>query len=132
MPRETEVKIRISIRARSGTSYESWGCQIHNRSLEDNVLYDTPERALRKERCILRIRRYGSRWWITYRGTPEADPHYKSRVELETEVTDPAAVRGIFHALGLVPVFRYQKYRARDSLPRRFRFEGAWPGDCAG
>ncbi len=123
MPRETEVKIRISNPRSIRNELKELGLlEIHKRSLEDNVLFDTPERTLRKARCILRIRRYGSRWWITYKGTPEADPHYKSRVELETEVTDPAAVRGIFHALGLVPVFRYQKYRAQfapKALPLR-------------
>lgn len=114
MPRETEVKIRISNLPAIRNKLEELGLlEVHQRSLEDNVLFDTPERSLRKARCILRLRRYGSRWWITYKGTPEADPHYKSRVELETEVADPAAVRGIFQALGLVPVFRYQKYRSQ-------------------
>ena len=123
MARETEVKIRISNPRLVRNQLKGLGLvEIHKRSLEDNVLFDTPERTLRKERCILRLRRYGSRWWITYKGTPDADPHYKSRVELETEVSDPGAVRGIFQALGLVPVFRYQKYRAQftpKALPLR-------------
>jgi len=114
MARETEVKIRISNPRSIRNQLKGLRLvEIHKRTLEDNVLFDTPDRTLRKARCILRLRRYGSRWWITYKGTPDADPHYKSRVELETEVTDPAAVRGIFQALGLVPVFRYQKYRAQ-------------------
>jgi adenylate cyclase class 2 len=114
MARETEVKIPIANLRSIRNKLQALGLvEVHKRTLEDNVLFDTPDRTLRKARCILRLRRYGSGWWITYKGTPDADPHYKSRVELETEVNAPDAVRGIFQALGLVPVFRYQKYRAQ-------------------
>ena len=110
--RETEVKIRIADVAATRRQLRKLGfLPIHRRSLEDNVLYDTPERALRRVRAILRLRRYASRWLLTYKGTPEPDQTYKSRVELETEVEDPRALRAIFEVLGLRPVFRYQKYR---------------------
>src|SRR5579864_8602210 len=82
------------------------------RALEDNVLFDTPDRALRKVRSILRLRHYARRWIVTFKGTPAADPLYKSRLELESAVDNPEAIRLLFEALGFRPVFRYQKYRS--------------------
>ena len=111
--RETEVKIPIAdLKAVRRRLRELGFRPVHRRALEDNILYYTPDRALRKVRSILRLRRYGSRWLLTYKGTPDPDPHYKSRVELETEINEPRALQSIFEVLGLRQVFRYQKYRA--------------------
>jgi adenylate cyclase class 2 len=103
---------------------------VHRRSLEDNVLFDTPDRSLRKMRAILRIRHYGDGWRVTYKGTPETDRLYKSRVELESAVDDPRMLEELFQALGLSPVFRYQKYRtqfapAKEKSRSRFSVEVA-------
>jgi len=62
-------------------------------------------------RSILRLRHYGRKWVLTYKGTPKTDTRYKSRIEYESEIIHPEAIRLIFRSLGLVPVFRYQKYR---------------------
>ena len=112
--RETEVKIRINDLSVLRKRLKKLGFHtVHARSLEDNTLFDTPDRSLRKVRSILRLRQYGSRWWVTYKGTPEPDQHYKTRLELESEVNNPEAIRAIWTVLGLVPVFRYQKYRSQ-------------------
>ena len=112
--RETEVKIRIAAAAAARRQLLKLGFRpVHRRSLEDNVLYDTRDRALRRIRAILRLRRYGSRWLLTYKGTPDPDQTSKSRVELETEIAEPQALRAIFEVIGLRPVFRYQKYRVQ-------------------
>lgn len=112
--RETEVKIRIADVAAMRRKLRALGFRsTHRRSLEDNILYDTSNRAFRGIRAILRLRQYGLRWVLTYKGTPDPDQTYKSRVELETEVEEPRALRAIFDVIGLRPVFRYQKYRAR-------------------
>ena len=116
--RETEVKIRIPSARALRTRLKRLGfVPLHRKALEDNVLYDTPERALRRGRSILRMRRYGSTWLLTYKGMPQDDPHYKSRLELESELKQTQAMEAIFRALGLVPVFRYQKYRTQYTLP---------------
>jgi adenylate cyclase, class 2 len=120
--RETEVKIRVSSPAVMRARLKRLGfVRIHPKTLEDNALFDTPQRALRRLRAILRIRRYGSRWTVTYKGTPEEDPYFKSRLELESNVDNPEAIRGIFAALGFVPVFRYQKFRTEYGLWRSNR-----------
>lgn len=112
--RETEVKIRVADVAATRRQLRKFGfVAIHRRSLEDNVLYDTPDRVLRQVRSLIRLRHYGSSWFLTYKATPDPDQHYKSRVELETEIKEPQAIRSILEILGLHPVFRYQKYRAQ-------------------
>jgi len=118
--RETEVKIRIADVARMRKRLRELGFRpVHRRSLEDNVLYDTADRALRRVRSILRVRRYASRWLLTYKGTPDPDETYKSRVELEMEIEDPRIFELIFSRIGLRPVFRYQKYRVLYAKPAR-------------
>ena len=37
-------------------------------------------------RAILRLRHYGRRWVLTYKGTPDSDTRYKSRKEFENRV----------------------------------------------
>ncbi|MBI3896219.1 MAG: class IV adenylate cyclase [Acidobacteria bacterium] len=120
--RETEVKIRIADVRTVKEQLRKLGLPLlHRRSLEDNVLYDTPDRALRRIRSILRLRHYRSHWWLTYKGTPFPDPHYKSRLELEIEIQQPRVTASLLQALGFQPVFRYQKYRSQygNINPRR-------------
>lgn len=112
--REIEIKIKLAnVQATRRRLLELGFRLSHRRTLEDNTLFDTPDRSLRKDRSILRLRRYGPRWMVTYKGTPAEDSFYKSRVELETPVEKPQSIRAIFDALGFRPVFRYQKYRSR-------------------
>ena len=111
--RETEIKLRIADVPAMRKQLRKFGfVPIHRRALEDNVLYDTPDRKLRQVRSLIRLRHYGARWVLTYKDTPDPDQHFKSRVELETEIQEPQAIRSILEVLGLQPVFRYQKYRA--------------------
>ena len=120
--RETEIKLRITDVPAMRKQLRTFGfVPIHRRTLEDNVLYDTPDRKLRQVRSLIRLRHYGARWVLTYKDTPDPDQHYKSRAELETEIQEPQAIRSILEVLGLQPVFRYQKYRAhyRERDPAR-------------
>lgn len=125
--RETEVKIKIADVKDIRKLLRKLGfCPQYPRSLEDNILFDTPDRKLRKVRSILRLRHYGPRWVVTYKGTPAPDRFYKSRLELETEVEKPLAIRSIFEALGFRPVFRYQKYRCQYAQADRAGRKGAF------
>src|SRR5262249_26356000 len=98
---ETEVKIKFADLAATRRSLKKSGFHLlEDRILEDNILLDTPDRSLRKRRSVLRLRRYASRWILTFKDTPIADPLYKSRVELETEIEDPKIIQAVFEALG--------------------------------
>jgi len=42
------------------------------REFESNVLYDTPDRAMRARTEILRIRNYAGRWTVTHKRIPDS------------------------------------------------------------
>lgn len=109
--REIEVKLRVQDAQRmTGVLLENGFVVVQPRAFEANEVFDTPERALRAERRLLRLREFAGAATFTYKGTPETG-RYKSREELETVVSDPAALRQILDRLGLRLFFRYEKYR---------------------
>jgi adenylate cyclase class 2 len=88
------------------------------RSFESNVLYDTPDRQMRARTEILRIRSYAGRWTLTLKRLPQSGPaadsgdaRHKHRVETETGIANGEALAEVFLSLGLVPAFRYEKWR---------------------
>lgn len=108
---ETEIKIRvgdveeIEARLRVCGFEESVG-----RSLERNTIWDTPERQLKGSGEIVRLREAHGTHVLTYKGKAETSK-YKSREELEDELTSTHAVKRILERLGLRPMFRYEKFR---------------------
>jgi adenylate cyclase class 2 len=115
--REVEVKLRVEDpRVAAALLSDQGFCIIHPRAFEANVLFDTPERSLRAERRLLRVREFGGVATLTYKGTPETGRH-KSREELETEVADAETLRTMLGRLGYLPFFRYEKYRTVYQQP---------------
>lgn len=116
----SSVEIEVKFRVDNGEVLEQDLCRlgfrcVTPRTFERNVLYDTPDRRLRKEQSILRIRKYGERWLLTHKCVPrDNDPQarHKHRVETETEVADGEALGVIFSQLGYQPAFTYEKWRA--------------------
>jgi adenylate cyclase class 2 len=111
---ETEVKFRVEDVVRLEERLREAGFELETaRTFERNVLYDTPERRLRLDRQILRIRRYGQKWTLTHKAIPaEGDTGtYKQRVETETTIGDGETVATILASLGFTPAFVYEKYR---------------------
>ena len=116
---ETEIKFRVDDLAALATRLESAGFQLRTpRSFESNVLYDTPDRQMRARTEILRIRSYAGRWLLTHKRLPDIGPGedtHKHRIETETEVSDCNALAQVFHSLGLMAAFRYEKWRTEWS-----------------
>jgi adenylate cyclase class 2 len=116
MPVETEIKFRLDDPAALTSLLEAAGFHVKTpRSFESNVLYDTPDRNLRARTEIVRIRSYAGRWTLTHKRLPDAGPGedtHKHRIETETQVSDGEALANVFRSLGLVPAFRYEKWRA--------------------
>lgn len=115
---EIEIKIRIGdsgvlLKAALAAGLR----EVTPRTLEQNTLYDTPERTLRQAGQLLRLRLYGTRWVLTHKRKLTAEEsagqtmRHKVRVETETEIADGEAVEQIFIALGMRAVFRYEKFR---------------------
>lgn len=78
--------------------------------LEDNWVFDR-RGELAAEHCILRLRRDAKGAKITFKGAPRFEGRTKVRVEHETGVDDPGAMRALFESLGYQVVRRYQKMR---------------------
>jgi adenylate cyclase class 2 len=120
MPIETEIKFRAGDIAALARKLQSAGFRLETpRSFESNVLYDTPDRQMRARTEILRIRSYAGRWTLTLKRLPRSGPgpdssdaRHKHRIETETGIADGEALAEVFLALGLVPAFRYEKWRA--------------------
>jgi adenylate cyclase, class 2 len=82
------------------------------RHLERNTLFDDAAGRLAAQGRILRLRREPGRALVTFKGAHAIEDGVKSREEIELEVSDAAAFERVAAGLGLVPVFRYEKYRA--------------------
>jgi adenylate cyclase class 2 len=127
MPVETEIKFRLDELADSHDRTGATGLATLTRRLqaagftletprafESNVLYDTPDRQMRSRTEILRIRNYAGRWTLTHKRLPDEGPGedtHKHRIETETEISDGEALADVFLSLGLIPAFRYEKWR---------------------
>jgi adenylate cyclase class 2 len=115
MALEVEVKFRVADPAALIERLRSAGFHEETpRTFERNILYDTPDRRLRAQQTILRVRKYGDRWIVTHKCLPpnnDPDARHKHRVETETTVKDGEAIGHIFTQLGYQPSFIYEKWR---------------------
>ena len=110
--REIEIKLRVGAPRTAGRLLRAAGFHVSRRRVfEDNLILDTPELALRNRGGLLRVRTAGGASTLTYKGPATAGP-YKSREELEIEISGAGTALSIFEKLGYRPVFRYQKHRA--------------------
>jgi adenylate cyclase class 2 len=116
---ETEIKFAVADIEALNLKLEAAGFHLQTpRSFESNVLYDWPDRRMRLRTEILRIRNYAGKWTMTHKRLPDSGPgedRHKHRVETETVVADGDALAQVFHSLGLVEAFRYEKWRTEWS-----------------
>jgi adenylate cyclase class 2 len=116
---ETEVKLRWNGTAQEAQALiEGHGYAVSvPRTLESDQLFDLPSAALQQSDRILRLRKTTSpegttRDMVTYKG-PATRDGYKSREEIEFDVSDPDTFTLVLHRLGYQPTFRYEKYRTQ-------------------
>ena len=108
---EIEIKLPAPDASSADALLRSVGFVVHHpRTFESNTLLDTAGLRLRATRQILRLRRYGARHVLTYKGSA-VDGKHKTREELEFEIPADAPLALIFERLGYTPQFRYEKYR---------------------
>jgi len=116
---ETEIKFRVKDIAPLAGRLHDTGFHLDTpRSFESNVLYDFRDRQMRARTEILRIRNYNGRCVLTHKRLPDDRPgedRHKHRIETETDVADGNALAEVFRSLGLVPAFRYEKWRTEWS-----------------
>src|SRR5689334_2478666 len=111
-PKEVEIKFRVNDIESLSHRLRSVGFRLQTkRTHEMNTLYDLPDQSLRKRGELLRLRQYGTSWILTHKAKGKTGRH-KSRIETETRIEDGPRMDAILRALGYLPSFRYEKFRA--------------------
>ncbi len=111
---ETEVKVRWNGDADSARAH----IQRHGyrpsgpRLLEADELFDLTSGELRQNGKALRLRISGGKATATYKGPVQNGP-YKTREEIEFDVSDPHAFELVLTRLGYQRIFRYEKFRTK-------------------
>ena len=109
---ETELKLRIPATGPFRPLLEALGFrEVTPAQPELSVLWDR-DGHLRAAGSALRTRSYAGQWRLTWKGPKVPDAILKIRPELETGISDGAALEGILRALGYEPVLRLEKVRA--------------------
>lgn len=109
--REVEIKLQLEDPGAARRLLRRAGFRVTRRRLfESNLVFDTPDLALRRAGKLLRLRVAGPAKLLTFKGPAEPGRH-KSREEIEVRVSDPETLALILERLGMRPVFRYEKYR---------------------
>ena len=109
---ETEIKLRAAGPAEARVAVQRLGARpVRARHFEDNVLLDDAAGRLRAAGTILRLRRTPEGGRLTYKGPRLEGSAVKARQEIEVAVPEPDTLQSLLAALGMKPVFRYQKYR---------------------
>jgi adenylate cyclase, class 2 len=141
---EIEIKLRIAdVVALRKRLKQLRAHEISPRTYESNTLYDTPKKDLRRRGQLIRIRierpassfgkarlKENAAAILTYKGPARRSPsgpstrqnsnirnHFKIRDEAEVSVTGGTQLPRILRALGLLPAFRYEKFRTTYALP---------------
>lgn len=108
---ETEVKIRIGDPAEIISRIRKAGFEVSvERLFEANMLYDKPDKELKKNGMLLRLREVGGKSVITWKGQGTPGPH-KARPEVETTLGSAEVLGQILEKLGFERTFRYEKFR---------------------
>lgn len=112
---EVEVKIKIdNIDDTREKIIENHFNLIVSKSLELNIVFDTPERKLKTDKFLLRLRKKGDKHTVTFKRPVKkslSSASYKIREETEVEVSNFESMMKIFTGLGYEATFIYEKYR---------------------
>lgn len=115
MPAEVEIKFEVSDVPALEARLRVLGFDLATPSTHElNTLYDTPAGKLRTSGQLLRLRQYGDKWTLTHKARGRKGIH-KTRAETETQLADGQRMHSILLALGYLPAFQYEKFRAEWS-----------------
>jgi adenylate cyclase, class 2 len=115
MPLETELKFLHPDLPQLTQILKQKKAELLAHHFEENWVFDTPERTLRRGHILLRLRR-GDAATLTLKAKPTEtvleDSRFKVLEELETQIDDLSTMRRILNHLGFFITFRYEKLRA--------------------
>ena len=113
---EIEAKFYIQDLARLKARLVDAGAQcIHERVLEINLRFDTPDRQLSRGARALRLR-HDTISRLTYKGPADPNQPISVRKEIEFEVSDFQAAKDFLEALGYGIFVHYEKFRTTYRL----------------
>jgi len=112
MPVELECKIHVDDLEVIASRLRELGADEEGGYFERNWVYDRPDRSMRAEQMLLRLRDTGSGGdgLLTVK-KPGNDARYKSREEVQVMVGDTETMREILSFLGYEETWYYEKYR---------------------
>jgi adenylate cyclase class 2 len=113
---EREIKLRFAnAETARAALLQAGATPVRGRRLQEDSLLDTTDEALRRRRCVLRVRVESGKSLLTFKG-PVQPSIVKLREELETVIGDGEVLLQILQELGFRVWFRYQKYREEFAL----------------
>lgn len=112
---ERELKFLGVNLKETGRRLREVGGQSLGRYFETNVVFDSPDRALKRQGMLLRLREKEGEAVLTVKRPPENAESSGLKVfeEIETGVGDFNAMRESLLAVGFVEVFGYEKIREK-------------------
>jgi adenylate cyclase, class 2 len=112
---EREVKLRFDSAEEARRAVLGAGATpLLGRRLQEDSLLDSEDEALRRRRCVLRVRVENGKSRLTFKGPVQASD-MALREEYETVVGDGDMLLRVLCELGLHVWFRYEKYREEFS-----------------
>lgn len=113
---ETELKVRLEPEQfeKTRATLQAEGALVKApRQFEVNLLLDSEDGRLRREDKMLRLRSYGEKALLTYKGPLVGGSRLKERPETQIRVDSLEAAQTLLAAIGFRPVFRYDKHREK-------------------
>ena len=108
---EREIKLLFSTTDEARAAIVAAGAApLRCRRLQEDAFFDTPDEALRRRGCALRLRHESGKSVLTLKG-PIHPGTMKTRDEHETVVADGDVIQHVLFLLGLRVWFRAHKYR---------------------
>src|SRR4030095_2598658 len=108
---EREIKLRFDTVEQARAAIVACGATpMRGRRLQEDSLLDTDDEALRRRRCVLRVRTENGKSRLTFKG-PVQPGVMKIREELEPVTGDGDILLRVRKELGLHVWCRYEKYR---------------------
>jgi adenylate cyclase, class 2 len=112
---EREIKLRFeSVEEARRAVVGAGASPLLGRRLQEDSLLDSDDEALRRRRCVLRVRVENGKSRLTFKG-PVQPSAVHTREEYETVVGDGDILLRVLLELGLHVWFRYEKYREEFS-----------------
>jgi adenylate cyclase, class 2 len=128
---EVEVKYRNADRVAAVAALLEWGARLDQDRTDVDLYFQAPDRDLKATDEAFRLRRVGSKNYLTYKG-PKRDAETKTRAEIEVALADgdetAADTERLLVALGYRPVTTVRKKRrvytfARDGFDMEACFD---------